>query len=470
MLLAIVILTHLLGAGSALSAIFTARTPQGAVAWSLALLFIPYLAVPAYWLLGASRFEGYVKARRHGTSALNNRMAPILGKIRACRAGGYLEDGDAILAAERLARLPILGGNATQLLVDGEATFESLFAGIEEAKRSVVVQFYIIRDDNLGRELQRRLIEKARAGIAVHVLFDKIGSHGLPRRYLRELESAGVDVHPFRSTRVGRPTRFQINFRNHRKVVVVDGRVGWVGGLNVGDEYLGRDPDVGAWRDTHLRVEGPAALALQLAFVEDWYWATETVPELSWEPRKAGGEGVLILPSGPADEVATAGLLMQVAFHSATRRIWLASPYLVPDDAVVEALKLAAFRGVEVRILTPHHSDSRLVDLARYPVMERLVSHGVRVHFYTEGFLHAKVVLVDDRVAGVGTVNLDHRSFRLNFEITALLFDPGAVGSVASSFERDFLRSREVSREELEARSFPLRAVSRAAHLFAPML
>lgn len=484
MIAVFLLLSYLLGAASAVSALLTARTAQGTVAWVVSLLTFPWLAVPAYWLFGSPRFEGYVSARRGGDSRLRDAMAPALEALTPFRRV-LPEERGGITAVERLARLPILGANRSELLLDGEATFDSLFRGIEGARRSVVVQFYTVRDDGLGRELQRRCVEKARAGVPVLFLYDLIGSYSLPRHYVETLEAAGVRVAGFRSTRSRRPGRLQINFRNHRKVVVVDGRAGWVGGLNVGNEYLGRDPRIGPWRDTHLRVEGPAALALQLAFVEDWHWATGDVPELPWEPVPVdgggGGEGganlpsnrdepVLILPSGPADPVSTAGLLVQHAIHSAAERLWITSPYFVPDEAVLEGLKLAAFRRVDVRILLPQRSDSRVVDLAGLPPLEALLRAGVRIYRYQAGFLHAKTVVVDGLAAAVGTVNIDNRSFRLNFEITAILFGEGAIREVADAFEADLARSRELSVEEMQDRNFAARLASRVAYLFAPVL
>lgn len=471
MIPALVAAVYLLGAVSAVSALLTARTAQGTTAWVVALLAFPWLAVPAYWLFGSPRFEGYVSARRGGDSRLRDAMAPALQAIEPHRTS-IPEERGGITAIQRLAQLPILRGNRTTLLLDGEATFRSIFEGIEAAEQCIIVQFYTIRDDDLGRELSRRLSAKARAGVRVHLLYDRIGSVSLPASWVEELESAGVVVHCFRSTRFARPGRLQINFRNHRKIVVVDGRVGWVGGLNVGDEYLGRNPSIGAWRDTHLRIEGPAALALQLAFVEDWHWACGKVPDLSWEPMPVAeaDEAILVLASGPADPVSTAGLLVQQAIHSAVDRLWITSPYFVPDEAVLEGLKLAAFRGVDVRILLPERSDSRLVDLAGYPPLEALLRAGVRLYRYQAGFLHAKTVVVDELAAGVGTVNIDNRSFRLNFEITAILFDPGAIGAVADAFEADLECSRELSKEELQARRLPARLASRAAYLLAPVL
>lgn len=503
MIPALVVLVYLLGAASAVSALLTARTAQGTVAWVVALLAFPWLAVPAYWLFGSPRFEGYVSARRGGYSRLRDTLAPALARSDPFRTS-LPEERGGITAVERLARLPILRGNRSTLLLDGDATFRSIFEGIEGAERSIVVQYYTIRDDGIGRELARRLVERARAGVPVRVLYDSIGSVSLSRRWIEELEEAGVVVRGFRSTRFARPGRLQINFRNHRKIVVVDGRVGWVGGLNVGDEYLGRDPRYGPWRDTHLRVEGPAALALQLAFVEDWHWAADEVPELPWDPvaaRDPGaspepadplapaghqcGEGlsrsgdpgsprrdepILILPSGPADTVGTAGLLVQHAIHSAVHRLWITSPYFVPDEAVLEGLKLAAFRGVDVRILLPERSDSRLVDLAGYPPLEALLRAGVRIYRYQGGFLHAKTVVVDELAASVGTVNIDNRSFRLNFEITAILFDGAAIDGVADAFVADLESSRELSAEEVGDRRLAGRLASRAAYLLAPVL
>jgi cardiolipin synthase A/B len=508
MIPALIAFVHILGAANAVAALLTARTAQGTLAWVVALVAFPWLAIPAYWLFGSPRFEGYVSARRGGDSRLREAMAPAIGAIEPFRASVPEERG-GITALERLARLPILRGNRTTLLLDGEATFASLFEGIEAAQRCIVVQFYTIRDDRIGGELARRLMARAREGISIRLLYDRIGSVSLPGSWIRELEESGVVVHGFRSTRLGKLGRLQINFRNHRKIVVVDGRVAWVGGLNVGDEYLGRDPRYGPWRDTHLRVEGPAALALQLAFMEDWHWASGKVPELPWEPVPAGRGGlvasgaggaagtdvtvsfttgdaarpvtdsavgpaadepVLILPSGPADAVSTAGLLVQLAIQTAVDRLWITSPYFVPDEAVLEGLKLASFRGVDVRILLPERSDSRLVDLAAYPPLEALLRAGVRMYRYQGGFLHAKTVVVDELAAGVGTVNIDNRSFRLNFEITAILFDRGAIAAVAEAFEADLEVSRELSAEEVRDRPFLARLASRVAYLMAPVL
>jgi cardiolipin synthase len=263
-----------------------------------------------------------------------------------------------------------------------------------------------------------------------------------------------------------------LNFRNHRKVVVVDGRAAWIGGHNVGDEYLGRDPRFGRWRDTHLRIEGPAALAVQVSFAEDWHWATnQTIPDLVWNPTPAG-EGdttVLIVPTGPADKLETAGLMFTHAINSAHTRIWIASPYFVPDDAVLAALQLAGLRGVDVRILIPDRPDHLLVYLAAFSYFDEASETGVRFYRYTDGFLHQKVMLIDDQVATVGTANFDNRSFRLNFEITGVVADAAFAAQVERMLTEDFAHAREMTEADVSKRSFWFKLGTRIARLTSPV-
>lgn len=463
---ALVPLAHAAGFAASLSALMSTRTAQGTVAWVVALNTVPLLALPAYAVFGRRRFEGYVTTRRDRTSALRRALAGVPGRVAPFVATPPDERGE-VRAVERLAALPFLGGNRVELLVDGEATFASLFEGIDRAERTLLVQFYIVRDDGLGRALRDRLIRKAQQGVRVCFLYDALGSMGLPASYVRALRQGGVRVGGFRSTRgLG---RFQINFRNHRKVTVADGCRAWTGGLNAGDEYLGRH---GPWRDTHLLVEGPAALALQLAFLEDWYFATGEWPELDWTPVPAPGSDtpVLVVPTGPADPDETASLLVQQAIHAARRRVWISSPYFVPDGATLCALRLAVLRGVDVRVLLPRRADSLVVDLAAYAFLGRLIEGGVDVYRYEAGFLHGKAILVDDDVAAVGSMNLDNRSFRLNFEITALVADRAFARDVEAMFEADFARARRLRREDVDGRPLPLRVAARAAYLAAPVL
>lgn len=467
MLALIAVVAHALGLISSIDAVMTTRTSQGAIAWAVCLNTFPYLAVPAYWVLGRSKFHGYVTARQAGDLSIHDVAIKAGESVAAYRVTESQRPG-ASRAAEGLADIPILSGNSARLLIDGDATFESILEGIDAAREYVLFQFFIVHDDEIGRSVKSHLIQKAGEGVRVYFLYDEVGSHDLPDGYLAELRAAGIAVYAFH-TRKGPRNRFQINFRNHRKVVVVDGRVAWVGGHNVGDEYMGRDPKFGHWRDTHVRIEGPAALAVQLSFFEDWHWAADQTLELNWAPEPAGDVNVLIVPSGPADRLETASLMFVHAINSARERIWISSPYFVPDEAVMSALQLAGLRGVDVRILIPDEPDHLMVYLAAFSYVEQASLTGVKIFRYTDGFLHEKAMLIDHDVATIGTANFDNRSFRLNFEITAVLSEPGFVSQVEEMFEADFAKSRQMVPEDLHNRSFWFKLAVRLARLTSPV-
>ena len=469
MIATLVVLFHVMGFVSSIHAIMSTRTEQGAVAWAVSLNTFPYVAVPAYWVLGRSRFQGYVTARRGEMAAIAGVTEDARGAVRE-----FVFPPDdvtpAARAAQRLAGMPFLRGNALDLLIDGDATFSSILDGVDAAEDTVLFQFFIVHDDEIGRQVKDHLIARAKHGVRVYFLYDEVGSKDLPKAYKRELAEAGVEVSAF-NTRRGAGNRFQINFRNHRKVVVVDGKVAWVGGHNVGDEYLGRDPKFGHWRDTHLRIEGPAALGAQLSFAEDWYWATGRRLELDWNPTAAadGDVPVLILPSGPADALETANLMFVHAINLASERIWIASPYFVPDRPVITALQLAGLRGVDVRILIPDAIDHLAVYLAAYSYLDESAETGVKFYRYRDGFLHQKVMLIDDAYATVGTANFDNRSFRLNFEITAAVADRAFAAEIERMLEDDFSESRLMAPGEVDAKPWWFRFGVRLARLTAPV-
>jgi cardiolipin synthase A/B len=297
-----------------------------------------------------------------------------------------------------------------------------------------------------------------------------MGSHNLSSRYLRECREGGIRIRAFHTSR-GFTNRLQINFRNHRKIVVADGQVAYLGGLNVGVEYLGKDKRIGPWRDTHASVEGPAANALQLIFFEDWHWATgELLAGLDWQAQVAGDMDALVLPGNPSDKLEACNLMFVSAINAATRRFWIASPYFVPNDEVIAALQLAALRGVDVRVLLPANPDHLLVYLASFSYIERTAMDGIRFYRYTNGFMHQKTFLVDDIAAGIGTANLDTRSFRLNFEITLLTVSRDLANEVEAMFENDFLASKLIEHNELEQRNFFFRLGAKIARLLSPIL
>ncbi|MBW4935488.1 cardiolipin synthase [Marinobacter sp. F4206] len=451
--------------------LLTYRTAQGAIAWIIGLLGLPYVAVPMFLLFGRYRFGGYVKARRMGDEALTsllNRFEQQTTSIPA-PADEYFTDELQVLC--KLGRQPFTEGNRCTLLRDGEATFEALFEAMENATRYILLEFYIVRSDRVGQRIKSILERKLAQGVEVWFLYDNIGSVWLPRTYLKQLEAAGARVASFGDGNIRR-RRFQINFRNHRKLLVCDGTTGFVGGINLGDEYLGMAMDQEPWRDTHCRIEGPAVTGLQLSWLEDWNWASDEFPELDWAPQSdtTGDDQVLMLPTGPADDWETCALFFLNCINNARNRLWISSPYFVPDFQVMNALQLAALRGVDVRILIPEKSDSRLIGLAAYSYLVQACQTGIQIYRYQPGFMHQKVILVDDRYAAVGTANLDNRSMRLNFEITAVTTARHFINSVESMLEEDLGSCRLMTESDYRDRSIPFRLTCRAIRLLAPLL
>ncbi|WP_200890130.1 cardiolipin synthase [Geoalkalibacter subterraneus] len=462
-------MAHIAGALTSVQAVMETRTAQGAIAWAVSLNTIPYAAVPAYWAVGRTKFEGYVKKRQDRIDETSPFVRQFIDSAKK-----DFPDPDQDIEAhflERLIRLPTTRGNDVQLLRNGEEIYSSIFRGMESAEDYLLVQFYIVRDDDLGKKLQQQMLAAAQRGVRVKFLYDQIGSRKLPHSYLDALRQSGVKVHSFISTR-DRFRPFQLNFRNHRKIVVVDGRQAWLGGANIGEEYLHADPKLSPWIDAMVKVEGPAVQAVQVPFLEDWYWTSGDIPDLDWAPQAAStgkSRKVFVLPTGPADRFETCALYFLHMINNATHRLWIASPYFVPDEQIVSALQMAALRGVDVRILIPENCDNFMVNLSGWSYVAELEKAGVEIYRHTNGFLHYKALLVDDSVSAVGTANFDNRSFRLNFEITLEVEDEEFAQEVKEMFLHDFADSRLSSAKELEERHFIFRLAVRVARLFAPI-
>ncbi|MFZ9920709.1 MAG: phospholipase D-like domain-containing protein, partial [Terrimicrobiaceae bacterium] len=346
----------------AMRAILIARTPQSAVAWACGLVVLPLITIPLFLIFGESRFAGYTLAGNRTSQNLDEAFRAIIQHLDGYKTtftGKFLE---ASRMANNLSRIPATGGAKVDLLIDGEATFQSIFAAIDAAKESVWVQFFIIHDDRLGRALAERLIAAARRGVECRVLFDQVGSKALPKSWSDQLSVEGIHVESFVTNRqFGR--RFQINFRNHRKLVIVDALVAFLGGLNVGDEYMGRSKRFGPWRDTHIRLEGPCVAGFQLSFLEDWNYITGEVPTFRLpKPLVAPEPAPLVFPiaSGPAESWSICPAVFLSVINSATRRLWIASPYFVPGSPLFFAICHAAIRGVDVRVILPQMPDHLL--------------------------------------------------------------------------------------------------------------
>ncbi len=454
---------HIAGGLLALHALMRVHSPQGTLGWMLALILAPACAIPFYLALAAARIR-----RRRGHNLPPTSVARLMA-----------ESGQYALAAEgpeiplaRLSGQPPCGGNSVQLHPGGRASYAMLVEALQRAEHSILLEFFIIKDDRVGEGLRQLLEERAAAGVQVYVIYDELGSHKLPRGYLGSLRRAGVHVASFNGRRYWWSSFLRLNYRNHRKLVIIDGRRALIGSLNVGIEYMhmGEAPH---WRDTFVSLEGPITARAQLSFADDWQRATheDISATLRVEAGRAGGSICQLLPSGPdngAMNIWRATLLELI--ECAQQRLWLASPYLVPDEAVTAALSRAALRGVDVRIIVPQRSDSRLAELAMLTYLPGLMAAGVQVLAYTRGFLHEKVALVDSRYSTVGTANLDERSLSLNFELTLLMRGSDLADQVAAMLEQDMRDSILLTPDCWHKAALPRRIAAQLCRLLAPVL
>jgi cardiolipin synthase len=461
---AVLLVAEIIGILLAIHAVMQPRSSQGSIAWFIALITLPVVTIPLYTVFGRTRFLGYTEAMREAAEIVGDRRHEWLENmnVMAAKPQPGLEVIEAL--AKNLTYIPFLRANRVELLVDGAETYHNMISAIDSAQSYVLVQFYIVRDDAIGRRLRDALVAKARSGVQTFFLYDEIGSIKLPEAYLDAMRKEGVEVSGFKTTK-GRSNRFQINFRNHRKLLVVDGRSGFIGGNNLGEEYL-------VYRDTHLRIDGPAAQHIQLSFLKDWYWATGQLPAIASQITAAetSDQAVAIVNTGPADIAAYCSILFSSLVSNARSRLWITSPYFVPNDALVVALQAAALRGVDVRIILPDKADQRIVELASFTYYDDMLNNGVRLYRYRDHFMHQKVILVDDTVAGIGTVNLDNRSLYLNFEATALVADHDFVKQVEAMLMDDFDNSMVVKNEHFDNKSLPFRVASQLARLASPLL
>lgn len=465
-----VVLVYILAIITAVRALFEVRTPQGTAAWVVFLLSFPFVSLPLFWIFGRRKFNGYKSPRLRVQVATR----PISDKVLDLFKGAEISV-DPIRtpyskAIEKIIRLPFTNKNYVELLTNASEMYDKIFTEIENAKNYVLVQYYIFNEDTIGTKFKNLLIKKAKENIEVYFLYDELGTRP-SKKFLNDLALAGVNAAEF-NTRKGPDNRFQLNFRNHRKLVLVDGKIAFTGGMNVGDEYLGKDKKLSPWRDTHLRLKGPTVLSLQLFFQEDWHWARKQVLKLSWDLEKSDESdmAVLAVPSGPADPFETATLLHLLTVQAAAKRLWIATPYFVPDEQFISSLQLAALKGVDVRVLIPEKSDGFWTKMAALALMKELQLAGVKFYWYTPGFMHQKVMLIDDKLTLIGTANFDCRSFRLNFEMTMTIIDVEFNKQVETMLLNDFSNSRMALPNELAKKPLAYRIMSQICRLFSPVL
>ncbi len=438
------------------------REPIATLSWIMSLALLPVLGLLIYHFLGPQRIRRQRMRRSRARATLGDTLPSGLSASEDCTTVARLGQSSTGYAPSSATRADLLSG--------GGATLDALLEAIAGASHHVHVEYYIFEPDHTGTTLRDALVAKAQAGVRVRLLLDAMGSIGLGETFLAPLRAAGAEIAWFHPVRVRWVWRPRVNLRNHRKVVVVDGLVGFTGGINITDdenERVKKD----AFHDLHLRFEGEVVRWLQLAFLEDWNYATGTAlrDDRLWPGAKPGKILAHVLPAGPDSPWEAIHRVQVEAIHQADRRVWLVTPYFVPGEAARMALTSAALRGLDVRVIVPAHSDSVVVSAAARSYFDELLSAGIRVFEYEPRMLHTKAMLLDDDTCIVGSANFDHRSFRLNFELSVLLHDETLAGQLEKQIQVDLGHCREVRLDRAPA-SFPRRLGDACARLFSPLL
>lgn len=463
----LVIIIYIVGFLCAASAILKSRTPQGATAWFISLVTIPFISVPFFIIFGGPKFYGYANRRRRLDRFMSQKIF-VMKESFLSDQNNHFEFKKIVNTLATFARPGFTSQNKIKLLIDANQTYVSMLSELEKAEHYIFFQFYVFRPDLIGHRFLEVLMRKAESGVRVNFLYDEIGT-ALPKNILDRMKQSGIKVCQFNS--MGGGGRFQVNFRNHRKIVIVDGKTAFVGGLNIGDDYLGHREDLGHWRDTHVKLEGPSVLVCQMTHVKDWYWSTQKDLEASWDilPTE-GSANILVLPTGPSDDKHACLLAHLAMVNGAQKRLWIANPYFIPPESLLDAILLAAHRGVDVRIITPSLSDAWIVGIASQVYISKLLDHGVKVYRYKRGFLHQKVLLVDDLFAVIGSANFDFRSMFINFEISVLAQEEQFLQDVERMLTKDMEMSEIISPDEFINLSLWKKITGRAANLLAPVL
>lgn len=451
------------------------RQPSKTITWLMVLAVFPVVGFIVYIIFGQSyrkkrlfRKRAFLNdisyAEATPASALDQEKMELMGDDQA----------RTLRLAQRLTTFPISFGTETRVLTNGEATFSAILEEIENAQHHIHMEYYIVRHDELGTKIKNLLIKKAKEGLEIRFMYDAVGSWQLSSKFVEELKAAGANVVSFFPVKV--PLfNHKINFRNHRKIVVIDGKIGFIGGLNIGDEYLGKHPSFGFWRDTHLYVRGEAVESLQMIFLQDWYHMTGKVltDPIYFKTEAAIGKNygaVQMIASSPDDEWEVIKNLFFSMIVSAKRSIWIATPYLIPDEDILSALKVAALSGVDVKLLMPNRPDKRIVFYASHSYFPELLEAGVKIYDYKAGFLHSKVIIVDHEFASIGTANMDMRSFHLNFEVNAFLYRTESTVQLVADYIKDLENATPIEWKVFKKRPIITRVIESTSRLLSPLL
>ncbi len=445
------------------------RNPIRALSWVIALVFLPGVGLIFYLFFGRS-LRGMHMISRHNKRKIMHDNSP--DRIDLNDLNITEEQKNIIKLSYNLSRSPFTVNNEIDIYTDGASKFESLKQDLLNAKKSILLQYYIFLDDIIGNEIADILISKAKQGVMVKVIYDHIGSFSARNRFFDKMKQHGVETHPF--FRVNFPHfANRINWRNHRKIVVIDGNIGYIGGMNIADRYVNGLPNGEEWRDTHFRVRGDIVESLIYSFAIDWNFLKKDpyVPEVKTErPEICNLTGVQLVTGGSTERWNNLTLCFLRAISSARRKILIQTPYFLPTDGLLNALEAAALAKIDVRIMMPRNTDSKLLHYASFSYITQCLKAGIKVYLYEPGMLHAKAMIIDDNFVTAGSTNFDFRSFENNFECNLLIYDTEINRKMRAIFFNDLKRCKKLTLEQWKKRPLPQRFLESLLRLVSPIL
>ena len=490
--LSYLIISYIAGAIISMCIILENRDPARTVTWLLIFILLPGIGLVIYAVFGRNiRKRKLFKTQKLAHNIKEKNLFENLKEIQelveleqSSIKRKTLEDEheeEEEYAKKRVISLllntgmfPFTSNNKIDVYVDGNEKFDNLLRDIKEAKNHIHLEYFIIKDSEIGRKIKNLLIEKVKEGVKVRILYDDVGCwrFWFHRKFFNEMKKSGIEIMPFL------PAKFpfvggKLNYRNHRKIVVIDGKIGYTGGINIGDEYLGRNKKFGYWRDTHIRIQGTSVYMLQMIFLIDWYYTTREAIDLKeYFPKMdyCGESMVQVVASGPDSDWEAIHYAYFSAICQAKKNIYIETPYFIPDESLLIALKSAALSGVDVRIIFPKIADHKMVNNASYSYFDDILRSGGKVYLYTKGFIHSKVMIIDDKIASTGSANMDLRSFMLNFEINAFIYDEKVVKVITDDFFEDLKNSEEIKDIDFNKRKMLKKVKESIARLFSPIL
>ncbi|MEG1311953.1 MAG: cardiolipin synthase [Romboutsia sp.] len=488
--LSYLVISYLASSVISMTIILENRDPARTVTWLLIFLLLPGIGLLIYAMFGRNiRKIKIFKTQKLAHNIKEEKLFENLEEIQelvkleqdSIKEKTLAEDELADYSKKRVISLllntgmfPFTTNNKIDVYVDGNQKFDNLIEDIKLAKDHIHLEYFIIKDSEIGRKIRDLLIDKAKEGVTVRILYDDVGCwrFWFHRKFFKEMKRNGIYIMPFL------PAKFPIigsklNYRNHRKIAVIDGKVGYTGGINIGDEYVGKNKKFGYWRDTHIRIEGTSVYMLQMTFLVDWYYTTKEIifikkyfPKMDY----CGDSMVQVVASGPDSDWEAIHYAYFSAICQAKKNIYIETPYFIPDESILRALKSAALSGVDVRIIFPKIADHKMVNNASYSYFGDILKSGGKVYLYNKGFIHSKIVIIDDKIASTGSANMDLRSFMLNFEINAFIYDKDVISIMNKDFFEDINNSEELTGEDFDGRNIIKKAKESIARLFSPIL